>query len=264
MKSWLASIALHGVMAVLAAMLWLMPEAHSEAQPMRWTVVFTQPTVAPVREEAPARPPPASKKIVRTKALPASPALAPPPASPPQPGPSPVDAPPPGPVAEAVVLAPPASQAVEQPAVLAHAAVKTVAEGNAPRLSSASTGHIPESPQRRSSVPVVSAGQTGVGEAEAAATERRWYQALLECLRAMKRYPPLARRLGQEGVVLIEARISPDGRLEDASVKKGSGYPLLDRDALRLLEAAAEMARGRLRPDRPANLEIPIAYRLEG
>lgn len=97
----------------------------------------------------------------------------------------------------------------------------------------------------------------------AAETERRWYLALLERLRAMHRYPMAARRRGQEGVVLIEARIGPDGRLESAEVKRGSGYPMLDQDALRLLEAAAENARGQLRPERPARLEIPIAYRLE-
>jgi protein TonB len=100
--------------------------------------------------------------------------------------------------------------------------------------------------------------------AEAAAeAERRWHLVLLERLRDMKRYPMAARRLGQEGVVLIEARIAEDGRLEGARIKTGSGYPLLDDNALRLLETAAEAVRGQLRPDRPTRLDIPIAYRLE-
>jgi len=100
--------------------------------------------------------------------------------------------------------------------------------------------------------------------AAAAEVERRWYLALLERLRAMKRYPMVARRLGQEGVVLIEARIGQDGRLEAATVRRGSGYPMLDQDALRLLAEAAETARGQLQPERPTRLEIPIAYRLDG
>lgn len=269
MKSWLASIAMHGALAVLGAMLWLLPETHTKAQPMRWTVAFTQPIVAPSREEVPAPPPPAPKKLAQPQ--PSSPTLAPPPASPPQPAPTPVVVPPPEPVVQVTssVPAPSASQAVERPAVLAHAAVKAVSVGNAPSLSSTSTVGISGSAHSRSNGPTASTGQTGAGDAEAAAAaaaaaERRWYLVLLERLRAMKNYPPVARRLGQEGVVLIEARISPDGRLENAQVKKGSGYPLLDREALRLLEAAAENARGQLRPDRPANLEIPIAYRLEG
>jgi len=95
-------------------------------------------------------------------------------------------------------------------------------------------------------------------------TEKRWQSALLESLRALKRYPGIARRLGQEGVVLVEARISREGRIEAASVKRGSGYPILDQDALRLLESAAEAARDRIRPERPTRLEVPIAYRLAG
>ncbi len=97
----------------------------------------------------------------------------------------------------------------------------------------------------------------------AAEIEHRWHLVLLERLRDMKRYPMAARRLGQEGVVVVEARIAPDGHLEGALVKRGSGYSLLDNDALRLLESAAEAARGQLRPERPTRMEVPIAYRLE-
>lgn len=93
--------------------------------------------------------------------------------------------------------------------------------------------------------------------------ERRWYLALLEQLRALKRYPMTARRLGQEGVVLIEARIGADGQLENMAVKQGSGHPMLDRSALELFESAAAKARHQLRPERPTRLEIPIAYKLE-
>lgn len=93
--------------------------------------------------------------------------------------------------------------------------------------------------------------------------ERRWYLALLEQLRALKRYPMTARRLGQEGVVLIEARIGADGQLENMAVKQGSGYSMLDRSALELFESAAAKARHQLRPERPTRLEIPIAYKLE-
>lgn len=79
----------------------------------------------------------------------------------------------------------------------------------------------------------------------------------------MKRYPMTARRLSQEGVVLVEARIAPDGHLESATVKRGSGFALLDNDALRLLEAAAEAARAHLRPESQVRLEVPVVYRLD-
>lgn len=97
----------------------------------------------------------------------------------------------------------------------------------------------------------------------AAEIERRWHLVLIERLRDMKRYPMAARRLGQEGVVVVEARIALDGRLEGATVKRGSGFTLLDNDALRLMEIAAEAARAQLKPERPTRVEVPIAYRLE-
>jgi protein TonB len=93
--------------------------------------------------------------------------------------------------------------------------------------------------------------------------ERQWQRVLLQRLRDMKRYPMAARRLGQEGVVLIEARIAPDGHLESATVKRGSGFALLDNDALRLLEAAAEAARAQLRSESQVRLEVPVVYRLD-
>lgn len=99
-------------------------------------------------------------------------------------------------------------------------------------------------------------------DAAAEAAERRWYAALVEQLRARKRYPLPARRLGQEGVVLLAVRVEADGRLEGVEVKRSSGHPLLDREARRLLEEAAELARDQLRPQRASRLEIPIAYRL--
>ena len=264
MKSWLASIALHGVLAALVALLWLLPETPTKAQPMRWTVVFTPPAMTPPREKAPEPPPPAPKKIAQPRNLPPPSKLAPPPPPSRQPAPAPAVESQALPVAQArpAVPVPPAPQLVEQPAVAAHASVKTASVDNSASLSRISTGDLPASVPPRSTSAMASSGQTGAEEA--AAAERRWYLALLERLQAMKNYPPVARRLGQEGVVLIVARISPDGRLETAQIKKGSGYPLLDREALRLLEAAAETARGQLRPDRPAHVEIPIAYRLEG
>lgn len=105
--------------------------------------------------------------------------------------------------------------------------------------------------------------------ADPVAMEKRWQAALLGRLRAQKRYPPVARRLGQEGVVVLRVVVAPDGRLESVQVQQGSGYPILDRDALRLLEEAAtavrdEMTGGDGQAQQSLRLAIPIAYRLEG
>jgi protein TonB len=49
---------------------------------------------------------------------------------------------------------------------------------------------------------------------------------------APPRYPLLARRKGWEGTVIIDIRISGDGRVHDAQVEKSSGYSILDHAAL--------------------------------
>lgn len=234
MKSWAASLALHGVAAGLAALLWLEPRLPEAAEPLRWQVAFA-PAPAPPSEPPPAKPLPPPPRPAQPK-----PTEAPTPKPLPQPAPLPPERAPPTPPAPS-----PAPELVAPP----------VAAPPVPPPPAPSPAPPPPAPAAAPAPPPVDS---------AAEVERRWYLALLAQLRAQKRYPLAARRLGQEGVVLIEARIGPDGRLEGAVVKRGSGFPLLDREALRLLEAAAETARGQLRPERPARLEIPIAYRLEG
>lgn len=227
MRSWAVSLALHGAAAGLAAALWLEPAVPEAPAPLRWQVALAP---APVETAA---------------HRPAPPSVAPPP---PIPTPQPAPAPQPAEAAAPMQLPPaPVSAPVAAPAPVEPIAPAPVQAAAAPVPPPARSVAAPPAPS----------------EAAAAEAERRWYLALLERLRELKRYPKAARRLGQEGVVLVEVRIGPDGHLEEAAVKRGSGYPLLDRDALRLLEAAAETARGQLQPERPTRLEIPIAYRLE-
>lgn len=46
------------------------------------------------------------------------------------------------------------------------------------------------------------------------------------------RYPASARQRGYEGLVLVSAEIRPDGRVGNLSLKKSSGYPVLDDSAM--------------------------------
>ena len=46
------------------------------------------------------------------------------------------------------------------------------------------------------------------------------------------RYPAAARQRGYEGLVLVSAEIEPDGRVGNLSLKKSSGYPILDDSAM--------------------------------
>jgi protein TonB len=57
---------------------------------------------------------------------------------------------------------------------------------------------------------------------------------------ARKQYPVLARRMGLEGAARLRVRVHADGTLDGPPVvTTSSGHQLLDREALRMVEAAA-------------------------
>ena len=73
-------------------------------------------------------------------------------------------------------------------------------------------------------------------------------------------YPPIARRMGWEGTVVLRFILSRDGSVKEKEITKSSGYEVLDKSALRALELAS----GRFpKPDRDLVVVIPIVYRLE-
>lgn len=45
-------------------------------------------------------------------------------------------------------------------------------------------------------------------------------------------YPPVSRRLGEQGTVILQVLVDPSGRATDAKVVQSSGYPRLDQAAL--------------------------------
>jgi protein TonB len=53
-----------------------------------------------------------------------------------------------------------------------------------------------------------------------------------------KTYPNMARRGQQQGVVLLEFVLNPDGSLARCEIEQSSGYPLLDRAALKAVASA--------------------------
>jgi protein TonB len=75
-------------------------------------------------------------------------------------------------------------------------------------------------------------------------------------------YPRLARRRGQEGLVLLSVRVSLDGACLAVEVKMSSGHDALDR------AARAAVERWRFEPARldgapvEAELEVPIRFQL--
>ena len=50
-------------------------------------------------------------------------------------------------------------------------------------------------------------------------------------------YPPVARRLGQQGTVILSIAVAPDGTVSAAQVAKSSGVPELDQTAIAWVKA---------------------------
>ncbi len=92
------------------------------------------------------------------------------------------------------------------------------------------------------------------------AQQARWEGLLEAALLQHKQYPLVARRMGQEGLITVEAHFSAQGELLDCFVTSGSGFKALDEAALQLVRQAADVVRATHQPGRVAQLRIPIAY----
>ncbi len=74
-------------------------------------------------------------------------------------------------------------------------------------------------------------------------------------------YPPLARKRGWQGEVLLAFRLESDGSILDARIARSSGYGMLDRAAL---DSLGRVGRLHHPPPRGIAMELPVIYRLEG
>lgn len=77
---------------------------------------------------------------------------------------------------------------------------------------------------------------------------------------SLKRYPAIARRAGWQGVVQLEVTVAPDGRLLARRIRKSSGVPVLDSDALALIDRASPLRLGDSSPTSPITAVIPVSY----
>ncbi len=76
-------------------------------------------------------------------------------------------------------------------------------------------------------------------------------------------YPALAQRRGMEGIVLLVVEVSVQGRPLSVSVKKGSGYSILDKAALRAVQAWRFAPATRGGQPVAASVEVPIRFILK-
>ena len=228
-RGWAASLILHGLF--LAAILaWVKP---APAPPLRWRVAVVPAAVDP---DSP---------------LPPSPRRSRTPAAPP-------------PLASTLASAPAPAQTVATPGEAR--APAPLADSAAPPATPPSAGAHPPAlaSPRPPPLPADAPRPAGPVPASAPGVDPGALPALLAArLAALKRYPLAARRLGQEGIVVLEATVRADGQAA-ARVKQSSGHPHLDKAALRLFESAMASLAGQWTPAAETTLEIPVVYRLEG
>jgi protein TonB len=75
-------------------------------------------------------------------------------------------------------------------------------------------------------------------------------------------YPAIARHRGWQGTVTLRLQIEPDGRISRLDVDRTSGYPVLDRAAVKSLQLASVPQAGRWLHGRALELLVPVEYRL--
>jgi len=73
-------------------------------------------------------------------------------------------------------------------------------------------------------------------------------------------YPPIARRMGWEGRVLVSFVLEPNGDIRDLKVLKSSGYEVLDREAL---DAIRRSYRDFPKPPISVVVKLPVNFKLE-
>ncbi len=197
------SLLVHAVLALLlfGETLRTLPPRPGDAGPLPLRVVWVSASAAPsAAKRAPARPQaetaPSAGPFVAFQALPVledAPSRPGPEAPPVRTAPAPSASPPTG------LASGRASPAAPTPATGGEASRNPAIVGRAP-VAGASTGAVASIPPR--------------------------YRA-----HEAPEYPAVARLRGYEGLVLIAAQVSSQGRVQTVRIKKSSGYPVLDRSA---------------------------------
>jgi len=212
-----ASVALHGVIAALL-ILWPAAEELSgdQAEAQGVSVIYEgAPEVRMV--ESPAAPP-------EVAAVPPAPEVPPPPPPMPPP-PAVVEAPPPPPppvdLAEVMLPPPPPPAPIAEPP---REVAEAPPERRPPPQQSARQTAAPQPVRLNAALQGMESftleGRTTPPEAADAARNRR------------PNYPEASRRRGEQGVVRVELRVDPNGRVVDVRVLESSGFSALDAEAV--------------------------------
>lgn len=86
---------------------------------------------------------------------------------------------------------------------------------------------------------------------------------MLGHLRQYRRYPRAAESAGQHGIVTLAITLNRQGQVLAVERRQGSGYPLLDAEALATARRASPLpAPDPAVPGDPVRIEVPVAFAL--
>jgi len=107
---------------------------------------------------------------------------------------------------------------------------------------------------------------TAAAPSKAAGESRDSYLGrILAQLNRFKQYPRAARQARIEGVVMLHFVMAADGKVQSFEISKSSGRPVLDAEALALIQRAQPLPA--LPPDFPTrtlDAVVPIEFSLSG
>lgn len=108
----------------------------------------------------------------------------------------------------------------------------------------------------------ISTGSTSVAESQPEPTESIGDIAgrFASRVEANKRYPSMAIRMDQQGVVMVYATLSADGNLLDYGVSSSSGYDNLDKAALKAVASSCPFSHG---ANGSITITVPIHFQLD-
>lgn len=128
--------------------------------------------------------------------------------------------------------------------------------GDAGSADSITAGTPTDSPGRSAAVAASSPEQ------DRQEADRHLRNSILELVASNLKYPPLARRKGWQGIVILELHIEADGRISRLHVNETSGYPVLDRAAVESLQLASLTQAGQWLDGEAVDIVVPVEYRL--
>jgi protein TonB len=188
-------------------------------------------------ESSPAAAPAAATTPATSEPTPPPPVETPPPPVTPPPPEPPPETPPPAITAEAPQVAPPTPAPAARPVhhMPPHSA-------HASQTASRAVGPVGTASEGHGKATSASAGGSGASPIRARSNPK-------------PPYPPEAERLHQQGRVILEVQVSSGGRATSVSVKRSSGFPMLDNAAVQAVQ------RWTFEPARVAGL--PVAGRAD-